>query len=401
MTTTEQQRPTPAASEFPAETAARLRRDVEKLVSLDRRTSRWGERESARYLAGRLAEIGAKDITTASFRTQSSWAPAHLAYMAVGADLALLRHRAARVAGAALAASYELEVSGRANWIKRVLPARRGTSVWARIPAAGATRRTLVLVAHHDAAHMGLVWHPHAVAATRLLAKSTGRSLPSHAVPLAALSAAALPSRRAQAVAATVIAATAGLMVQSMRSRTAPGANDNASGVAAVLEVARQLTLSPLPDTTVLIVFPGGEESGNDGIRDWLHKTRPHLDPQATLVINLDSVGSHGPVGISRREALTNHLDKAAVERAHRAAAELNLPTEEITFANATDAAVMTVAGLPTVSLLSLEDGWVSNLHRPSDTVDNVNWATVHDAVRLTRRIAETWSAEHRHTWIA
>jgi Iap family predicted aminopeptidase len=62
---------------------------------------------------------------------------------------------------------------------------------------------------------------------------------------------------------------------------------------------------------------------------------------------------------------------------------------------------VMTVAGLPTVSLLSLEDGWVSNLHRPSDTVDNVNWATVHDAVRLTRRIAETWSAEHRHTWIA
>jgi hypothetical protein len=95
VTTTEQQRPAPVASEFPVETAARLRRDVEKLVGFDRRTVRWGERESARFLAARLTEIGTKDITTTTFRTQSSWAPAHLAYLAVGADLALLSHPAA------------------------------------------------------------------------------------------------------------------------------------------------------------------------------------------------------------------------------------------------------------------------------------------------------------------
>jgi Zn-dependent M28 family amino/carboxypeptidase len=276
-----------------------------------------------------------------------------------------------------------------------VLPARRGTSVSARIPAEGATRRTLVLVAHHDAAHMGLVWHPHTVAASRKLAKSTSRALPSHAVPLAALAASALPSRKARAIAGAVMATTAGLMVQSMCSPTAPGANDNGSGVAAVLEVARQLVLDPLPETTVMIVFPGGEEATNGGIRDWLHKTRRQLDPSATLVVNLDAVGSKGPLAVARREALTNRAARGAVDRALQAAATLHVPIEEITFPNATDAAVMTVAGLSTVSLLSTEDGWISNLHRPSDTVDNVDWTTVHNAVRLTRHIAETWATEH------
>lgn len=382
----------------PAEAAARLRRDVEQLVGLDRRTVGRGERESARYLATRLAEIGAKDIATTTFRTQSSWAPAHLAYLAIGADLALLSNPAARIAGAAVAAAYELEVSGRLNVAKRLLPARRGTSVSARIPAEGTTRRTLVLVAHHDAAHMGMVWHPHAVAGSRSLAKSTGRALPSHAMPLAALTAAAIPSRKARAAAGAIMAISAALMVQSMRSPTAPGANDNASGVAGVLEVARQLALDPLPDTTVVIVFPGGEEAANGGIRDWLRTTGRHLDPATTLVVNLDAVGSHGPLGVARREGLTNRSDAGAVDRALRAAAELDLSLDEIAIPNATDAAVMTVAGLPTVSLLSVEDGWISNLHQPSDTVDNVDWNTVHNAVRLTGHIARTWATESAHT---
>jgi hypothetical protein len=45
------------------------------------------------------------------------------------------------------------------------------------------------------------------------------------------------------------------------------------------------------------------------------------------------------------------------------------------------------------VSLLSVEDGWISNLHRPSDTVDNVNRTTVGQAVALTAAIAATWAA--------
>jgi hypothetical protein len=368
-----------------------MRRDVEELVRFDRRTAGAGERASARYLGERLGGLGAKDIANPTFRSQSSWAPAHLVHLALGAGLAALPHPVARWFGATVAGSYELEVSGRLQWARRLLPARRGVSVWARIPAAGRSRRTLVLCAHHDAAHMGAVWHPYAVAASRRLAATTGHAVPSHAIPLTALAAAAIPSRRIRIAAGAALALSATLMVQSMRSRTAPGANDNASGVAAVLELARQFVSSPLPETTVLVVFPGGEEAGNTGIKDWLHQHRRQLDPEHTLVINLDSVGSRGPVVVSAREALTNTLSADAVERAHRAAAELDLDLEQVSFPNATDAAIMTHTGLPAVSLLSVEDGWVSHLHRPSDTVDNVDWTTVSDAVRLAGQIARTW----------
>lgn len=379
----------------PADVGA-MRRDVEQLVRFDRRTAGEGERASARYLGERLHGLGAKDVATSTFRSQTSWAPAHLVHLAIGAGLAALRHPVARWGGAAIAVSYELEVSGRLQWARRLLPARRGVSVWARIPAAGHSRRTVVLCAHHDAAHMGAVWHPYAVAASRRLAAATGHAVPSHAIPLTALAAAAIPSRRIRFAAGAALAASAALMVQSMGSRTAPGANDNASGVAAVLALAGQFVASPLPETTVLVVFPGGEEAGNTGIKDWLRRHRRQLDPDHTLVINLDSVGSRGPMVVSAREALTNTLAADAVERAHRAAAELGLDLEQVSFPNATDAAIMTHAGLPAVSLLSVEDGWVSHLHRPSDTVDNVDWTTVSNAVRLAGQIARTWVRDVR-----
>lgn len=383
----------PAAAD---EMVQRLRRDVESLVSIDRRTAQWGERTSATYIVQRLADIGAEDIRLPTFSTQTSWVPAHLVYLALGVGVAAQKHPLARLAGAATTIAYELEVSGRITWAKRLLPAHLGTSVCAGLPASGQTERVLVLVAHHDAAHTGVVWHEHAVAASRQLAKLSGRSLPSHMVPLGALSATAIPSGRVRAIATAVLAGIATLMVQAMHSRTAPGANDNASGVAAALEIARRLVRTPLPGTTVFLVFPGAEEATNGGIRDWLRRTGRQLDPDSTLVINLDAVGSNGPVAVATREALTNRSAPGAVERARRAAAELNLPIETIAIPNATDAAVTTLAGLPTVSLLSVEDGWISNLHRPSDTMAGVNWTTVRHTVELTIQIARSWATEQR-----
>jgi Zn-dependent M28 family amino/carboxypeptidase len=177
-----------------------------------------------------------------------------------------------------------------------------------------------------------------------------------------------------------------------MCSPTTPGANDNASGVAAVLEVARRLASSPFGDTDVLLVFPGGEEVGNTGIRAWLRANRATLEPHTTLVINLDSVGSNGHLVVARRESLTGWLDERDVERALTAAAEIGIPLQLAGIPNATDAVATKQAGLPTISLLSLEDGWISHLHRTSDTLDHVNWNTIVDAVALTEHLAKRWN---------
>src|SRR5437588_3791667 len=110
--------------------AARLRRDVEQLASFDRRTGTAGERRSAEWIARRLSsEIGADDVTVTRFRTQSSWAPAQLAYFLAAMVAAAVPGLIGRLFGAAITASYELEVSGRNQWIRRLLLAGRGTSV--------------------------------------------------------------------------------------------------------------------------------------------------------------------------------------------------------------------------------------------------------------------------------
>ena len=79
-----------------------------------------------------------------------------------GALAGLLGGRA-RIASAALAAGAAAlmadDVESGAHLLRRVLPRRTTTNVlaWAGDPHA---RETLVLVAHHDAAHTGLLFHP-------------------------------------------------------------------------------------------------------------------------------------------------------------------------------------------------------------------------------------------------
>src|SRR5262249_39976945 len=161
--------------------------------------------------------------------------------------------------------------------------------------------RTLVLVAHHDAAHNGVVWQPRTVALNRMLSNRTGETMPTHAPILAAIAARTLPVRSVRIAAQCVLALAPLAMIQSARSYTTPGANDNATGVASVLEVAGRLRAAQLAETDVLLVFPGGEEVGNTGMRAWVRSIRRRLDPDKTLVINLDSVGSGGYLVVARR----------------------------------------------------------------------------------------------------
>ncbi|MGV0743780.1 M28 family metallopeptidase [Mycolicibacterium sp. XJ870] len=371
----------------------RMRRDIEQLARLNRRTSTPGERRSAEWIASRLSgDIGAADTATAWFRTQSSWAPTHLVYLLAAIVAGAVSGLFGRLLGAGVTACYELEVSGRNQWVRRLLPAKRGVSVTARIAAAGDTRRTLVLVAHHDAAHNGAVWHPRTVALNRMLSQRTGETLPTHFPVLIAMAASALRMRRVRIAARFVLAVVGLASIQSMRSRTTPGANDNGTGVAAVLEVARRIRERPFPDTEVLLVFPGGEEVGNVGMRAWADNDGRRLDPTRTLVINLDSLGSGGHLVAARREGLTGKLTPSDVALAMDVASGAGINLRVVSFPNVCDTSIARYKGMHAISLLSYDDGWIRNLHLKSDTVDEIGWNTVHDAVALTEQLALAWA---------
>lgn len=80
---------------------------------------------------------------------------------------------------------------------------------------------------------------------------------------------------------------------------TAPGAADDAAGVATVLEVARALLADPAPRGSVHVLLTDGEEIGLLGARAavarWSAPAGPRLDPNATVVLNFEARGVSGP----------------------------------------------------------------------------------------------------------
>ena len=89
-----------------------------------------------------------------------------------------------------------------------------------------------------------------------------------------------------------------------------PGADDNASGVAALLEILRSLAASPIrPRRTVLFAFWTGEEEGKFGSG---HYTRQPRWPLATTsaYLNLDMIGHPWP-----QEALRTLVAEAGLKQ--------------------------------------------------------------------------------------
>lgn len=70
-----------------------------------------------------------------------------------------------------------------------------------------------------------------------------------------------------------------------------PSANDNASGVAAMLELARRVAKSPLQRPVLFIAFSGGN-SENTGSRYYLSSSSDRNVPNKFAMINLDVVGN-------------------------------------------------------------------------------------------------------------
>jgi peptidase M28-like protein len=369
-----------------------MRADVAALAAMTRDSAGPGERASAPLVRDRLAQSGAVGARVEPYRYQRSYALAHAAHAAAG----LAGARRGGLAGAATClgalASLELEASGRRQWIRRLLPSSEGANALARVPAAGAPRATLVLVAHHDAAHTGVVWHP------RLVALGARRRLRRRRVdpfmgPLAAaLAAGAVPRLRgaAGAVLATSLLAYADIA----RGATVPGASDNATGVAALIALTGALARDPLPHTEVVALAPGSEEAGMGGMAAFLAAHRAELRARPALVLGVDTLGAGTPVVCSGEGPLREHRYREADLRLAdegAALARLAVP-ERWRLGGWTDPVLALFAGLPAISLLSMGPGYFPNYHWPTDTPERVDWDSVERCTRLALGVATAFA---------
>ena len=282
---------------------AGLREDITHLAAIDRLPCSPGEREAAEWIAARLRESGARVAVEEEQVVGSYYLPLGL-MAAAGAlgGLAALRGRKllGGVLGAlATAGLYQALTGSMRRAVRARLPQR---ATWNVVAEAGDpdAAATLVVHAHHDAARTAFIFDQ---AAIRLI----GDHLPSlrdrldRWPPLMGLVAAGpalvalgglLGARRATTVGTGMSAATTAMMAHMARQPVVPGANDNLTGVAVLLEVARRLEGRAPAGLRVVLLSAGSEESNQDGMLAYARRHFSELPPERTTFLCLDTVGS-------------------------------------------------------------------------------------------------------------
>ena len=145
------------------------------------------------------------------------------------------------------------------------------------------------------------------------------------------------------------------------------GADDNASGVAVLLEVARVLQDYPAAERGVVFALLSGEEIGLLGAEHFVEDPPVALDT-VEAVINLDTVGHLDEGGLTVFGVESGRGFERILEGLNSAFG-LDLKTVP-RGSGASDDAVFDRAGIPSLHLFT---GAHATYHRPSDTVDTID----------------------------
>ncbi len=384
--------------------SASLREVVETLAPLDRRAGSEGEREAAVWIAARLNAAGARArIEEEDFR--DGYARLLLPLVGASALAGVLasfgrRRRLATVlAGLAVAALADDVSNGVRLWRRA---ASRPRATWNVVGETGdpAAERTLVILAHHDAAPSGLVFDQ---SLQRWLARRFPRVLermetsfpiwwPVVAGPAAVALGSASGSRRLAATGTGLSVIAVALAVDIARSPVVPGANDNLSAVGALVELAERLRDEPISGLRVMLVSCGAEEVLQGGIYGFAARHFSELDHSRTWVLNLDTIGSPELIMIEGEGpfVMEDYFDPRFRDLIARAAGAAGLPIRRGLRARAsTDAVIPSRAGYPTATLCSWDDArCLSNYHQMSDTPENLHYETIERAVGTVEAVA-------------
>jgi peptidase M28-like protein len=306
------------------------------------------------------------------------------------------RLAAALAAGTAAAALWDDLGHGR-RWFRRALLPKRDT--WNVVADAGdgAAESTVMLVAHHDAAHSGLVFHPAlARLGPRFLPRMHARA--GHTLPIlygvwlgpVIVCAAALTgNRRALRVGGTVAAGAVAAMTDIGLRGVVPGANDNLAAVGVLLAIAARLRDAPPAGVRVVLLSTGSEESFSEGMQAFGARHFDRLDRRTTEVVCLECLG--GPTlivlegeGMLRMRDYPTQMREALADAARESghAIERGLRT-----VGASDALIALRAGYPVATLASVDYTKLPlNYHWPTDTPDALHWPTVEAAIDVCER---------------
>lgn len=383
-----------------------LRARIARLAAIERPSASPGERRAAEAIAAELRESGAEARLEDERAHGTYWWPLGIATgVAALAGVTPWRVRAGVVAlTAAAAAIDDIRVGPRV--LRGLLRRRTTTNVVAEIGPPGAPR-TVVLVAHHDAAHSGLVFHPE-------LPRAVARRFPglleranttpptmwgAVAGPLMVGLGALLGLRRTRRAGALLSAGFAAALADIGMRPVVPGANDNLSGVAVLMSVARALRDEPVDGVRVILLSTGSEESLMEGMVGFARRHFPSLPTATTSFVCIDTVGSPHLLLLEGEGMLgVKDYPPEFVALVRECADRVDVPLwPGLRFRNATDGLIALDAGYPSAMLGSVDRfKFPTDYHWPTDTPENVSYGSVADAARLCHAVVERIASDAR-----
>src|SRR4051794_6871582 len=377
---------------------------IRHLASFERPSASPGERRAAEWIAEKLREFGLEAVVEEGRAHGGFWWPLGL-LNAVAVAAAFVRPRwLGRGLAAAAAGALVDDPHPRSRWFRRAFLPHRATYNVHAVAGDRDAERTVLVVAHHDAAHGGRIFDVTLMKSIHdrwpKLYDRFDRWPPLMWFVIAAPVLVAFGERK-HALRAGL--GTIAGMVDIARSPVAPGANDNLAAVGALLALARRLRDDPVDGLRVILLSTGSEESNSEGMQCYGRAHFGELPRETTDVIALECLGS-GTVTVAESEGfLVPHaydagLKDLATECARRAGVEVRRGLH-IVFAS--DAQIALHAGYRAMTLGATDELRLpANYHKPTDTPDNLDMDCLDGAVDVLegtiRALAQARSSSDR-----
>jgi hypothetical protein len=169
------------------------------------------------------------------------------------------------------------------------------------------------------------------------------------------------------------------------------GANDNASGVAAVLAIAQAVRQQPQPPRRTMVFATFGYEENDDdgpcwGSEFYVHNAPPSLPAsQIVYMMNLDMLGSY-PSGrqLDTYGTFTGTPGRAALTRKKSAFSQLKVVLGEVPDENDSDFQAFCKVGVPYVYFATDDKACY---HESCDDLDKIDFASLSSIASLARDV--------------
>ena len=268
-----------------------MKQDIINLCSIpNRNAGTEGEEKAGIYIKEKLKNLGIDTcieefkfplsfpyslILTISIAIIAAWMPYEYLYAAITLSLLAM-------------ISYFGESTARFIILRHLLPPGKSANVSGKI-VSPAEKIKVVISAHYDTAHCGLVYHP-------FIVKTFGNQTGPLMLPFIFLAlltfGTALNIFWIKLPFTILLIVVMAVLLQYELAIPTPGAADNTSGVAVTMAVAQELKKENKYDNiSFTFLFPGSEESHLIGMKKYMEKHKNEFDKENTFFINIDTLG--------------------------------------------------------------------------------------------------------------